>query len=75
MVAAGQVGRRSKREMLFSSLWEGADSVLCLALGRFFSSKGCQNSTLIKGWVAESAKTLRFWPRKRMDCGSLLRTL
>ena len=30
MVAAGQVGRRSKREMPFSSLWKGANSVLCL---------------------------------------------
>ena len=52
-----------------------------LALGRFFSSKGCQierfffSSTSIKGKVAESAKTSRFWPRKRMDYGSLLRTL
>ena len=42
MVAAGQVGRRSKREMLFSSLWEGADSVLCLGFGTIFFSKGYQ---------------------------------
>ena len=52
-----------------------------LALGRFFSSKGCQierfifSGTSIKGLVAESAKTSRFWPRKRMDCWSLLRSL
>ena len=36
LVAAGQVGRRSKREMLFSSLWEGADSVLRLFFGMIF---------------------------------------
>ena len=36
VVAAGRVGRRSKREMLFSSLWEGADSVLCLGFGTIF---------------------------------------
>ena len=36
VVAAGQVGRWSKREMLFSSLWEGADSVLCLGFGTIF---------------------------------------
>ena len=52
-----------------------------LALGRVFPVKDVRLSGLSsvvlrsKDRVAESAKTSRFWPRKRMDCGSLLRSL